>query len=63
MYIRKTIDTWEVQGNYGYGWECVTTEMKYREARDRLKEYRENDHYGSFRIKLVRERKETAGAK
>lgn len=48
-YIRKTIDEWEVQGHYGYGWECVTTEENRREAIERLKEYRANESY-PFRL-------------
>ena len=30
------------QGWYGYGWEDETAETDYKEARTRLKEYREN---------------------
>jgi len=56
-YIRKTVDVWEVQGNYGQGWECVTAEYTYREARERLHEYRENEPGTSFRLKLTRERR------
>lgn len=41
-YERKTIDTWELQLNYGYGWEYTLTEYTRKEARERLKEYREN---------------------
>ena len=41
-YERKTIDTWELQLNYGYGWEYTLTEFTREEARARLKEYREN---------------------
>lgn len=41
-YERKTIDTWELQLNYGYGWEYTLTEYTKKEARERLKEYREN---------------------
>lgn len=40
-YERKTIDTWELQLNYGYGWEYTLTEFTREEARARLKEYRE----------------------
>ena len=32
-----------VQGNYGSGWEDVTAEEKWTEARQRLKEYNENE--------------------
>lgn len=53
--IRVTEDSYEVQGNYGYGWECVTAEPTYKEARARLKEYRENEG-GPFRIYKKRER-------
>lgn len=54
-YKRKTIDTWEVQGNCGYGWECETTESTRKAALAQLKCYRENVSY-PVRIKLVRER-------
>ena len=37
-YERKTIDTWELQLNYGYGWEYTLTEFTREEARARLKE-------------------------
>jgi hypothetical protein len=50
MYIRKTYDEWEVQGNYGYGWECVIAENNRIEARARLKEYRENEPNVPFRL-------------
>lgn len=53
--IRSTVDSWEVQGNYGQGWECVTAEETRKEARERLKEYRENES-GPFRLVLKRER-------
>ena len=39
-YERKTIDTWELQLNYGYGWEYTLTE--YRKG--------ENDVCGSGRL-------------
>lgn len=32
-----------VQGSYGYGWEDLTAEDTRSEARDRLREYRENE--------------------
>ena len=58
-YTRKTADEYQIQGNYGYyGWEEVTAEETYKEAKQRLKEYRENEPGTSFqitkkRIKLV----------
>jgi hypothetical protein len=44
-YKRKTEDEYIVQGNYncGYGWEDVTAESTRKEAKERLKEYRENE--------------------
>jgi hypothetical protein len=50
MYKRKTIDEYEIQGNYGQGFECVTTEEKYSAAREQLKCYRENEPQYSHRI-------------
>ena len=35
-YERKTIDTWELQLNYGYGWEYTLTEFTREEAMARL---------------------------
>lgn len=51
-YERKTIDTWELQLNYGYGWEYTLTEYTKKEARERLKEYRENQP--QYPARLVR---------
>ena len=44
-YIRKTVDEYEVQGNYGQGWECVTTEETRKAAREQLKCYNDNEPY------------------
>ena len=57
-YIRKTRDYWNVEGNYGYGdgWEVVTAEDDRKEARQRLKEYRENEPGVPFRVIKRRER-------
>ena len=35
-YVRKTRDEFEIQGNYGHGWETVVTEENVAVARDRL---------------------------
>lgn len=61
-YKRKTRDVWEVRGNYGHGhgFECVTAETDYAEARARLREYRDNEPGVPFRLVCVRERIETA---
>ena len=49
-------DEFEIQGDYGYGhgYECVTTEETHKEAKERLKEYRENEPRIPF--KIVRKR-------
>lgn len=49
MYTRKTEDEWEIQGNYGQGWECVTTEVSRQLARDNIKLYRQNEPGIPFR--------------
>lgn len=41
-YQRKTRDRWDIMTNWGYGWECECSEYTRKEARQRLKEYREN---------------------
>ena len=55
-YERKTIDTWELQLNYGYGWGYTLTEVTREEAR--LKEYRENQPQYPARLVKKRVRKE-----
>lgn len=56
-YVRKTSDVWNIQQYTGseYGWETVTSETSYKEARERTKEYRENQPEYPVRIKLTRE--------
>lgn len=61
--IAKTKLVHVVQGNYGYGhgWEDLTAEENRKEARDRLREYRENERGTPFRLIRRRERIEGAG--
>lgn len=54
-YTRKTRDIWCIMTNYGYGWECETQELTYKEAKKRLKEYRENCG-GNVRLEKHREK-------
>ncbi len=63
-YTRKTRDYWAVEGNYGYGdgWEEVTAEETWKEIKDRLREYRENERGVPFRARKHREKIESAGA-
>lgn len=55
MYQRKTRDRWDIMTNYGYGWECECSEYSYKEARQTLKEYRENIS-GAVRLEKHREK-------
>jgi DNA polymerase IIIc chi subunit len=59
-YQRKTIDEFEIQGLYSGQWESVTSEDSRKEARERLKEYRENERGTAFR--LVKKRVKIAQA-
>lgn len=43
----KYIYGYEIQGNYGQGWEGESFETALSEAKQRLKEYRENSPYPS----------------
>ena len=56
MYKRKTRDYWDIEGNYAYGWEAVCCEDSIKEAKERLKEYRQNEPGVAFRLKKGRER-------
>lgn len=49
-YVRKTVDEYQIHGNYGMGFEEVTAEDSYREARGQLKCYRENEPGIAFKI-------------
>lgn len=46
---------YEIQGDYGHGWEMVTTESTKAEALERLREYRANEPGTPFRMKRVKE--------
>jgi hypothetical protein len=51
-YKRLTQDEYIVQGNYNYDneWEDLTAESTRKEAKKRLKEYRENEPQYSHRL-------------
>ena len=46
-----------VQGNHGYGWEDLISSEDYREARARLKDYRDNEKKYSHRMIQSREKR------
>lgn len=56
-YQRKTVDRYDIITNYGYGWECECSEYTRKEARQRVKEYRENTN-AAVRIEKHREPKQ-----
>lgn len=53
-YQRKTEDEYQIHQNCGYGWEEVCAESTRKEARERLKEYRENQP--EYPVKCVKRR-------
>ena len=60
-YIRKTVDEYYIESNYGYGWglECYAEDRQ--DAQRLLKEYRENmGKSAQFRSRKRRIRKEDA---
>ena len=57
-YIRKTKDEYHTQSDYGCGWETVTIDDNYADAKQMLKDYRENEPQYPHRIIKKRVRKE-----
>jgi len=55
-YIRKTKDYWEIQGLYCHGWEAVTAEETWKDARVQLRCYRDHESNTAFRAVKKRER-------
>lgn len=56
-YERKTIDTWQIWTNYGYGWEHETTEISRKECKENVKAYYANCPGIQIKIKRKREPK------
>lgn len=54
MYIRKTRDEYNIEGNYGYGWDYIITAEDKKDAKRLLKEYQENESNYPHRIKKHR---------
>lgn len=59
-YTRKTRDEYDIQQDWGGGWETVHTEETYKEARARLREYHQAQLPIPCRIKKTRVKIETA---
>jgi hypothetical protein len=51
---------WELRGNYGYGWDVLTTESTLKSAREQERTYRANDSAG-VAYKVVRVKLEGEG--
>lgn len=63
MYQRKTVDEYDIEGDYGDGFDVLCTEATAKEARQRVREYLENDRYlTDIRIRKhrVKKKEETA---
>ena len=57
-YERKTIDVFEIRGDYGVGFECVTCESTFRVAIAQKKVYRDNEPGIPFKIIIKRVKKD-----
>ena len=42
MYKRKTRDRWDIETNWGYGWEVEISEYTLKEAKEQRRCYIEN---------------------
>ncbi len=61
-YERKTVDIWEIQGNYGYGWDMLCWEETRADAKAQLRCYNENERNAMHRIRHRRIPKEKYAA-
>lgn len=61
-YTRKTRDYWDIQQYTGapYGWESVSACETWKEAKQELRDYRENQPEYPVRARRKRERIEAA---
>ena len=56
-YQRKTRDRWDIETNYGYGWEVENSEYTRTDAKRSLKEYSENlQAYGKCEVRMTKHR-------
>ena len=56
MKERKTIDRWDIETNYGDGWDVEYSAYTLKEAKQRYREYVENIN-GNVRLVKHREKK------
>lgn len=62
MYKRKTRDRWDIETNWGYGWEVECSEYTWPEAKQTAREYRENSD-GRFSVRVIKRREKLEAAK
>lgn len=55
MYVRKTIDRWDILTNWGYGWDVECSEYTRKDALARYREYRDNSD-GRYSVRLLKKR-------
>ena len=56
-YQRKTRDRWDIETNYGYGWDVENSEYTRADAKRSLREYRENlEAYGKCAVRMTKHR-------
>ena len=56
-YQRKTRDRWDIETNYGYGWEVENSEYTRADAKRSLLEYRENlEADGKCAVRMTKHR-------
>lgn len=51
---KHTQTYWEIEGDYGQGWECVTAADTLADARGYLQDYRTNDPQHAYRLRKQR---------
>ena len=54
-YVRKTKDRWDIETNWGYGWEAECCEYSWPEAKAQAKSYRDNA-CGRFDVRIKKRR-------
>ena len=56
-YQRKTIDRWDIETNYGDGWEVENSEYTREDAKMSFHEYEENlQAYGKCVVRMTKHR-------
>ena len=61
MYVRKTVDRWDIETDLGSGWEVESSYYDRKQAKEDFREYQiyVTQYGGSCRIKKRMEKRET----